>query len=199
LELSGDLMMVFRHAASFKIGSTLGLQFFCHTLNDMEFVDILDEANWSDREFRQRFVWMSRCLIFFPYGQMGSYWIEVYIDSSITLNARTYSAVALPFHQDENTDIKFCGTDDRAENRVVIEPGDYRLIVQERLMTQAEIDALPVSMIEADISEDANDPEFALGPRCCTFTFIPVDQPCEAEILRELPNSRIPQPLTLRN
>jgi hypothetical protein len=191
--------MTYRKLASFKISASLGRLIFCHTMDESRFIDILDETNWSEVESRQRFVWMPDLVLVFPCGPI-SYWIEVYEDNINALDDRAYFALSVPFQLKERKKIQFCGPVDlRQDNSVVLEAGDYCLIFQERFMTQTEIDALPVSMVEADISEDANDPEIALGPRCCTFTFIPVDQPCEAEILKELPNSRILKPLTLRN
>jgi hypothetical protein len=191
--------MTYRKLASFKVSAGLGRLIFCHSMDESRFIDLLDETNWSEVEGRQRFVWMPDLVLVFPYGPIA-YWIDVYEGNINALDDRSYFALSVPFQLKKRKKVQFCGPVDlRQDNSVVLEAGDYRLIFQERFMTQAEIDMLPVDMIEADISEDANDPEIALGPRYCTFTFIPVEQPCEAEILKELPNSRIRRPLTLRS
>jgi hypothetical protein len=161
----------------FKVSSTFGLQIFCHSVDESRFIDIMEAGQWLDRECRQRFAWMSDFIAFFPYGSFGSYWIEVYEKNTDALDDRTYFAVAVPLRLTQQTAVQFCGTDDMSEpHEVLLESGEYRLVFQERFMTQPEIDILPVVLIGADTSEDANDPRIALGPRCCTFTFVPVEQ-----------------------
>jgi hypothetical protein len=193
--------MTMQKIAEFKIVSTYGSQIICDVLDEPEFFDALDGLNLTDRESQQGFVWMPGLIIVFPQSDIGSYWVEVYqagASDSLDLE-RSYFAIALPFYLENTAHVHFSGTDDmRAGDQALISAGQYRLVFQECFMTQDEVDVLPVPMPSVDLIEEPENLSAVLGPKRCIFTFIPVDQPCEAEILQRLSKSRILKPLTLR-
>jgi hypothetical protein len=193
-------MPTMQKIADFEISSTYGSQIICDILDDPKFIDVLDEIHLTDIECQQGFVWMPGLIMVFPQSDLGSYWVEVYQASmnDVCDLEKSYFAIALPFHIENASHVRFSGTDDLG-SRVSIPAGQYCLVFQECFMTQDEVDALPVPMPSVDLIEDSENLSAVLGPKRCIFTFIPVDQPCEAEILQGLPNSRIRKPLILRS
>ena len=140
-----------------------------------------------DIGFAQGFIWYPHYVLFFPPGELGSYWVEIYISDTLELQPETIRAIAVPFSVPKVNKIFISGSDDLG-TPVSIGRGNYQLLFETRYMT---VDDASWDMDEPD--EDPPD----LAPEVIRFTFIPTDELPEPKFFRSEPGFNPPQNLSV--
>jgi hypothetical protein len=187
--------------SAFQLSASLS-QLLCihggNTSSDLNFADQLDLVDYSiPQDYEQRFAWFSTSVTFFPLGDSGIYWVEVFLANSYEVGENVDFAVLLPFTVTEDNAIQVGSVDDRDEICVVqgISQGLYQLVFQERYLTQSEIDAIPADLPSADPQSEPN--WLSLGPKLCQLTFIPTTTEVMPVLLKAPKARNIKLPLFL--
>jgi hypothetical protein len=182
--------------AAFKVFSSLAQMLGVSNREVIPVLDDMFEGGYEDQEYEQGFAWFPNAVTFFPYGPSSNYWVEVYLGDSYAFEDNITYAVSLPFIISEADVIQVGGSDDIEKIQTVnIDRGIYRLIYQERYLTQPEIDSIPVKFRSSD---PQSDPWLNLGPKLCKLIFIPTSTQVAAELLKPLEGKNIKLPLFLR-
>lgn len=156
----------------------------------LEFLEYFEQQDYD-----QGFAWFPPSVTFFPLGESGTFWVEILLSDVYKIEDPVDYAVIIPFVVSVEDAIQV-GADDRNEIRIVrgISKGFYKLVYQERYLTQSEIDNISVDLPGA---EPESEPGLSLGPKLCKLTFIPTSTKCNAEILKAPSELKIKLPLFL--
>lgn len=114
----------------------------------------------------------------------GFLWLRAYKSKEVTVQTNTETAIVVPIKIPEEGYI--CAIDDegREDDKLVLAPGEYKMLFELRDMTDDE----PVAKKYAEtIYPDALEPEFSIRPEVCTLTFVAVKERVEPELLRFQP------------
>lgn len=141
----------------------------------------------------QGFIWYPHYVLFFPPGDLGSYWVEIYISDTLELQPETIRAIAVPFTVPKANKIFISGSDDLG-TPVSIGQGNYQLLFETRYMTVDDVSWLPgFDWFTDESDEDPPD----LAPELIRFTIIPTDELPEPKFFRSEPGFNPPQNLSV--
>jgi len=132
---------------------------------------------WVDAHFDQGFSWMPGSVNFTTLEEGGP--TRIMVRRSITWAPRSDAIriIAVPFQVPNDGALVLSTIPHEPEFKMV--PGEYRLIY------------------EHGISMDRYDPTDPDTPMWCDFTFVPVTEPIQAEIIRADPKLSPPTPLVM--
>lgn len=166
---------------AFKIKSGIARSFYVANVGIIPDLVLLEQ--FEERDYAQRFAWFPEAITFFPLGATGTYWVELFLGDSYSVDADADFAVLLPFIN-STADVVDVGGDDYGEIvQVPLAKGVYQLIYQERYLSQREIDQRPAELPPEDPQPFWED---SFGPKSCHLTLIPVSAKPEPEILKPL-------------
>ena len=182
--------------AAFQLSSSLGLSLDVSNVGVVPGIDLLHL--FTEQDFNQHFAWFPSAVTFFPLGESGTYWVEVLLSDSYEIERKADFAVLLPFIVAVDDAIQVGGSDDRDETRIVrgIAKGYYKLLYQDRYLTQSEIDEISVALPKA---QPEREPLLSLGPKYCKLTLVPTLTKATPELLKAPDKRTIKLPLILHD
>lgn len=186
--------------AAFKISSSLSLSLDVSNVGVIPGIDLLHLFEEADHS--QHFAWFPSSVTFFPPGESGIYWIEIFLGDSYEVDPNADFAVLLPFIVTADDAIQVGGSDDRDETQIIrgISKGYYKLLYQDRYLTQFEIDEIlvdfPNSLPKAQPEEE---PWLSLGPKICRIMLVPTSTKIGPELLKAPKGTTIKLPLNLHH
>jgi hypothetical protein len=181
--------------AAFKLSASLSLSLDVSNVGINPGLGFLE--HFEQQDYTQRFAWFPSAVTFFPVGDTGIFWIEVFLGDSYEIDENPDYAVIVPFTVSVEDAIQV-GADDRDEIRIVrgIPRGVYKLVYQERFLIQSEIDNM---LVDLPRSEPEAEPWLSLGPKICKITLVPASTKVAPELLRDPEGTTIKLPLTLHD
>lgn len=179
--------------SSFVISATLGKSFYIANAEVNPDDGLLEQ--YERQDYYQRFAWFPEAVSFFPIGESATFWIEIFLDTNYVLDPDVDYAVLLPFFNKTDNPIEIGGGDNGETILINLSKGIYKLIYQERYLTQAEIDQFPEELPPAEPEEPFG---HSFGPKLCHLTFISTLSSPAPEILRP-PRDRDLKTLFLHN
>ncbi len=170
--------MVTSQLSSFVISASAAKSFYVTNAGIYPFQDLLE--HFERQDYYQRFAWFPEAVTFFPIGESAIFWIEVFLGDNFTLDYEADYAVLLPFTNTTNNAVEIGGGDDGEIIFINLSQGVYKLIYQERYLTQTEIDQIPDELPSEDPQEAF---WHSFGPKVCQLTFISTSSTPKPEIL----------------
>jgi len=186
--------------SAFRISSSLSLSFDVGNVGVIPSIDLLHL--FEEKDYEQHFAWFPSSVTFFPLGESGTYWIEIFLGDSYEVEANSSFSVLLPFIVLTEDAIQVGGSDDSDETQIIrgVTKGYYQLLYQERYLTQAEIDKISVNLSsplpEAQPDEE---PWLSLGPKICKIMLVPTATKIAPELLKAPPDVTVKLPLFLHD